>query len=157
RECGIGYFCPRVDSGKKSILPPAFDGHAATGGSVDNCPIARLDPGIQRSGIVDLSLLDLQAGILEIAMVVGPTAPQQEGGKAVVVVDPVRIIEKRSKSAGYRCHSAGAKPVHRLAEHRYGRLVLVFERFEMNQVSELLVPVIVVAVVNYRAYARHHL
>src|SRR5262249_60591153 len=112
RECSVGYFGPGVDGGEKAVLPPALDAHAASESCVANVSIPQLHLGIERSGVIGLALLDLEASFFEIAVVVRRITPQQERWETIVVVDSVGVVEKGGKSAPHRRHAAGTQPLH---------------------------------------------
>ena len=80
---------------------------------------------------------------------------QQERRQHSVVVDRIGIIEKRREATAHRAHAAIAQQIHGLIEHRGDGDVLVFERLEVNQLAELLVPMLDVAAIYSCTDARH--
>src|SRR5437879_2175716 len=87
-------------------------------------------------------------------MVVRGIAAQKKGREATVILDPIWIVEKCGEAAARRDHPTGPRPFKRRLEHRNRRVVLIGHRLKMDELSDALVPMRVVAMVDHRAHAR---
>src|SRR5580658_9345081 len=156
-ECDVGHGGPRIDRGEEAVLAPTAQLDSALTRRIHHPAIAREHVGGQVRGIVGLPTLGLEAGVFQVAMIIGGIRAQQERRKFIVVVDRVRIVEERREAAARRGHRTLAQPRRTRLQNRRRSFVFVGKRLEMDQLSELFLPVCVVAMIDNGARPRDDL
>src|ERR1022692_3016834 len=131
-KCLIGNVGPRIDSGEESEFAPTADSDTASTRRFDHSAVSREVVRAQLRRVVDLATLGFESRILEVAMIVGGISTEQKRWEATVVVDRIRIIQKRRKPASHRTHLTIAQPRGGSLEEYRRRFVLIGERLEMN-------------------------